>query len=297
MADNTTLNLMSGGDAIATDDIAALSAKVQRIKIGFGADNSYTEVSSSNPFPVDTELATALALADAMSTPTTAPVIAHLAAYNGTTHDRLKTVSGDAMAATGLLAVMGMLYNGSTYDRLRGNTTGLQIIGGIAHDGADSADNKPVKAGSVAVAHGSNPTAVAAADVVNSIANRHGIPFVIGGHPNIITLEVAYTSAQTNAAIITVSAGTKIVVTSLLTRCDNANTNDTGLRVGFAAATTPTTTGVVDSHPGVAKGSGMTTGSGSGIQGIGADGEDLRITSEDPGGSVRVVVKYHTIES
>lgn len=58
MADNTTLNTGSGGDTIATDDITdagvANGAKAQRIKIGFGANNAYSEVTSTatNPFPV-----------------------------------------------------------------------------------------------------------------------------------------------------------------------------------------------------------------------------------------------------
>jgi len=54
VADNTQLGTPVGsGDVIATDDIAALSAKVQRVKAGFGTDGSYTDVSSSNPLPVD----------------------------------------------------------------------------------------------------------------------------------------------------------------------------------------------------------------------------------------------------
>ena len=67
---------------------------------------------------------------------------------------------------------------------------------------------------------------------------------------------------------------------------------------GFGATTTPTTTGVILSHPGIAKGGGVVEGDGSGILGVGADGEDLRMTSEVPTtGSIDVVVSYHTIES
>ena len=52
------------------------------------------------------------------------------------------------------------------------------------------------------------------------------------------------------------------------------------------------------SHPGIAAGSGVVEGNGSGILGVGADGEDLRITSEVPTtGSLRVVVSYYTVES
>lgn len=170
------------------------------------------------------------------------------------------------------------------------------IAGDIAHDAADSGN--PLKIGAKAIAHGSNPTAVAVSDRSDLYCNRHGILFVIGGHPNIITLEAEYTAAQTNAAIITVAGGTKIVVTEIEALVDKATTVDVGLRVGFAAATTPTTTGVVLTHPGLAAGSGVVRGSGAGILGIGADGEDLRITSEVPtSGGIRILVSYFTIES
>lgn len=51
MADNTELNVASGGDTIATDDIAGV--KHQRVKIQHGADGSATDVSSASPLPVD----------------------------------------------------------------------------------------------------------------------------------------------------------------------------------------------------------------------------------------------------
>jgi len=50
VADNTPLNPGTGGDVIASDDIAGV--KHQRVKIQFGADGSATDVSSANPLPV-----------------------------------------------------------------------------------------------------------------------------------------------------------------------------------------------------------------------------------------------------
>lgn len=175
--------------------------------------------------------------------------------------------------------------------------TGTRAVAGdVAHDAADSGN--PIKVGYKAIAHGTNPTAVAAADRTDAYANRAGIPFTLGGHPNAVTLEAAYTAAQTDTAIITIAAGLKIVVTQIQMTADNANTVDVGFRVGFGATTTPTTTGVVATHPGVAAGSGISRGDGSGILGIGADNEDLRITSEIPTtGSIRILVTYFTIES
>lgn len=51
MADNTTLNAGSGGDTIAADDIAGV--KHQRVKIEYGVDGAATDVSDTNPLPVD----------------------------------------------------------------------------------------------------------------------------------------------------------------------------------------------------------------------------------------------------
>lgn len=52
MADNTTLNSGTGGDTISTDDIGA-GVKVQRVKAQFGGDGSATDVSHTNPLPVE----------------------------------------------------------------------------------------------------------------------------------------------------------------------------------------------------------------------------------------------------
>jgi hypothetical protein len=173
---------------------------------------------------------------------------------------------------------------------------GLRMSGCTAHDAVDA--GSPMKIGAKAVAHGTNPTAVAAADRTDLYANRAGVLFVIGGHPNVVTIRANYTGAQTDTAIVSVNAGSKIVVTRCSVTADKANTVDVQARVGFGATNTPTTTGVVLSHPGIAAGSGVVEGNGSGILGIGGDAEDLRITSEVPTtGSIDVVVSYYTIES
>lgn len=179
-----------------------------------------------------------------------------------------------------------------------GNTTGVRVEGELAHDAADTTTNNPIIGGARAVAHGSLPTAVAAADVTRLYANREGIPWVIAGSPGLVTIRANYTAAQTDTAIVTVSSGTKIVVTRCSVTADNANTVDVAARIGFGGTNTPTTTGVVLSHPGLAPGSGVIEGSGSGMLGVGGDGEDLRITSEVPTtGSIDVVCSYYTTAS
>lgn len=51
MADNTELNAGSGGDTISTDDLGTV--KVQRVKIQYGTDGNATDVSDTNPLPID----------------------------------------------------------------------------------------------------------------------------------------------------------------------------------------------------------------------------------------------------
>lgn len=59
MADNTTLNTMTGGDTISSDDLTTLNGaasgtqKVQRMKVGYGVDGTLQDVTAQNPLPVD----------------------------------------------------------------------------------------------------------------------------------------------------------------------------------------------------------------------------------------------------
>lgn len=64
MADNTTLNAGTGGDVVATDDIAGV--KYQRVKLTLGADGADDgDLASGNPLPVS---AAALPLPDGAAT-------------------------------------------------------------------------------------------------------------------------------------------------------------------------------------------------------------------------------------
>jgi hypothetical protein len=51
MADNITLNTGSGGASLASDDIGGVQH--QRVKIQYGTDGSATDVSDTNPLPID----------------------------------------------------------------------------------------------------------------------------------------------------------------------------------------------------------------------------------------------------
>lgn len=182
---------------------------------------------------------------------------------------------------------------------LKGN---VMVGGNIAHDGVDAGN--PLLQGYRAIAHGTNPTAVAAADRTVGYSNRAGVPFVIGGHPNILTKNLNVSDAdgaQTDTDIIgAIAGGMKYVVTMISVMADNANTQDVAVRIGFGTANTPAAdaAGIVVAHPGIAPGSGFVVGDGSAIIGVGADGAELRCTTEDPvGGSVDITVTYYTIES
>lgn len=177
--------------------------------------------------------------------------------------------------------------------------SGTHNVGGtIAHDSTDSGN--PVKVGQKAIAHGTNPTAVTATDRTDWYANRAGVPFVIGGHPNIISYSQNFTAAQTDAALLTISTGLKIVVTRVTVTTDNANSVNVSVRIGFGTSTVPAygNNGIVAGHPGIPPGGGFTIGDGSGILAVGADDQDLRITCGVPtSGSITVTISYYTIES
>jgi hypothetical protein len=177
---------------------------------------------------------------------------------------------------------------------------GASVSGDVAHDVADAGE--PVKMGMKAVALKANPTEVAAGDRTNWYADVSGVPFVLGGHPNVLTQSIQVTDAdgaQTDTAIITAAANVAVVVTKVSVMADNANTGDVSVRIGFGTANTPSVDAaqVLLFHPGIAPGSGVVEGNGAGIIGIGASNEDVRITCEDPaGGSINAIVTYFTTE-
>jgi hypothetical protein len=183
-------------------------------------------------------------------------------------------------------------------------TSVTSVQGNAAHDAADT--GSPVKVGGKAVAHSANPTAVAAGDRTDWYFNRAGVPFVIGGHPNPISISMLVADAdgaQSNVAAVTVSAGTKIAVTRSSMKADGDNTGKINLLCGFGAATlgspgTTPATQIIDHFPGCSAGNGSNQGNGGGLLSVGADGEDLRVTCEDPaGGNAQFGFTYFTIES
>lgn len=195
-------------------------------------------------------------------------------------------------AAEASLSVMDDWDNGAS--------DGASVSGDVAHDTADAGE--PVKIGMKAVALKTNPTEVAAGDRTNWYADVSGVPFVLGGHPNILTQSLQVTDAdgaQTDTAIITAGANVAVVVTKVSVMADEANTGGVSVRIGFGTANTPAADAaqMLLFHPGIAPGSGVVEGNGAGILGIGASNEDVRVTCEDPaGGSINIIVTYFTTD-
>lgn len=124
---------------------------------------------------------------------------------------------------------------------------------------------------------------------------------VTGLNTDIVTFEASYTTTQTNLAIVSVSSGSRIVLTQAQAIVSADTSVNVNFRIGFGASLTPTAgTGVVLTHPGIlaSSGSGVSRGDGSGVIGIGGDGEDLRITNSVPtGGELRVLISYYIVVS
>lgn len=220
----------------------------------------------------------------------------------GNVRTDLNKIGGTAISADGGRQQVNATMQVADADVSASNPVPSQVAGDVAHDAADSGN--PVKVGGRAIAHGANPTAVSADERTNWYFNRAGVPFFIGGHPNVQSVEYNWTTAPSSDDIVSASAGTKVVVTQLLVALDEAATVGVSVRIGFgdtlptAPADQATATGILLSHPGLVPGGGISRGDGSGILGVGADGEDLSITAEAPtGGSGKVIVSYYTVPS
>lgn len=120
--------------------------------------------------------------------------------------------------------------------------------------------------------------------------------------PNPTTVEYLWTTAQTDDAVVTIAGGAVVVVTQIQCTVDQATTVGVAVRIGFGASTIPTAptdgnavAAIIARHAGMVPGSGISRGDGSGIVGIGADGEDLRITTgAATGGGASCVISYYS---
>ena len=220
----------------------------------------------------------------------------------------LATVPSHAVTNAGTFAVQDATAQASLSvmdDWDNAASDGASVSGDVAHDTADAGE--PVKIGARALAHGANPTAVAADDRTNLYANRAGVLFTIGGHPNAKSAVYNWTGSTTDDNVLAaIAGGTKYAITRITFTLDEACTVGVAVRLGFGTANVPAlgaanadaVDDVIFYHPGMVPGTSYTIGDGSGILGVGGDGAELRLTAEAAtGGTGGLVVTYYTIES
>jgi hypothetical protein len=161
----------------------------------------------------------------------------------------------------------------------------------------------PVRIGAEVVEMGADPPTMSAdADTTNVVATPQGVLWTLGGNPNIITREYRATGVQTNDDMLgAVAAGSHVVVTMIDVTVDNATTVNPQVRIGFGTTSVPAepadgagVNGMVVAASGLAPGSGIVKGNGSGAIAIGASDEELRITCDAPTtGEIKVIITYY----
>jgi hypothetical protein len=129
MADNTTLNVGTGGDVIATDDLTTLNGgavsgvKVQRVKVGFGSDASLRDVDATNGLPVDiTDGTTAIVVKPANVSTTaadTALVVAVRPTPRNTYTATMARVASGLLTANTAKAVLSIEHSASSTKTIR----------------------------------------------------------------------------------------------------------------------------------------------------------------------------------
>lgn len=260
--------------------IHAKNRSIRRVTGTVGIENNQNEVTVDDSIPLEIADGSEIGIIDA-SNVRISPANEHSTA---------------ASPHSARLSDGSVFYNALTDTQIRATALPVTSTGNVAHGATDSGN--PVKIGAKAVYHNKSPTAVDENDRTNFISNIHGIPWFIGGHPNIMSFRANYTSAETDKLIVTISTGLKIVVTRIMVCASNANTVNTSVIIGFGSSTTPTGNSVIFAHPGMAAGGIAVVGSGTGLLGVGGDGEDLRATTSVPTtGSIDIVVNYYTIEA
>lgn len=142
---------------------------------------------------------------------------------------------------------------------------------------------------------GGLPAALTAAGNLRVAVQETSLPVVITRSHRIADVD----NAQADAALLTVAAPNRIVLTALQVLAAGSNTVDVAVRVGLGlvAVPAPTLAGtdkIALDHPGIKAGGGVAVGDGSGVLAIGAADEDLRLTCADPvGGAITVTYSYY----
>ncbi len=326
MADNTVLNSGSGGDTYRSKDRAGVKTQVVALDINPAGSETLMNgvmpvndnggsltvdgtVGVSGTVTVDSELTTA-DLDTGAGTDTRAVVGVALAASGGaqllpgdSTNGAKVQVAAALPAGTNNIGDVDVL----TLPSLPAGTNNIGDVDVLTLPSLPAgsnaigklAANSGVNIGTVDVA------SLSAAQLPSSLTGAGNLKVAIQEStlPSVVTrsnVVAASDGAQTNAALSpAVGSGNKLVLTRLTVKCSNANTVNVAVRVGFGTATIPSptlagTSGIVFDDGGMAPGSGVTMGDGSGALAIGALDEELRITCDSPtSGDIRVSYSYY----
>jgi len=212
MADNTTLNTGTGGDVIATDDIAGV--KYQRIKIVQGADGvNDGDVSSTNPLPIDgsvtvsgtvavTDNSGSLTVDGTVTANQPASTAYRVIISDGTSDVPLDAAHSDGEANTENHIDVGaklLVYNGSTWDRQRGDATdGILVNLGT--------NNDVTVTGTVTANAGSGTFAVSGTVTANAGTGT----FVVGDGGSSLTVDGTVAATQSGTWILGANSGIDI---------------------------------------------------------------------------------------
>ncbi len=307
MSDNFVINGTSvgGGANIALDDIGG-GVLVQRIKLKLGADGvDNGDVSASNPMPVTGAISGTVAVSSIGSTVGVSGTVTAnqgtAAAGSGawptsTIEDSTNTIvkPGDSTNK----AIRVNVVSGSTGNAAASNT-GSAVPSQADYGGLNVS-------GTLRGATGVNPTGTVYAQQIdiaslNNVALGSTLPVsgsvTVSGtvsitQPTLFVGRATYSAAQTDAAIATPTSGKSINLTRLTVATDNDNTAKLTFRIGCGTTNTPTTTGVVMSHPGMSNNKEYTIGNGLNTLTIGTVNQPLRITATDPTGAWDVNYEY-----
>jgi len=188
---------------------------------------------------------------------------------------------------------------GSSTVTLAGSEITLPVVVQVSGDtqaGSAQSVESPVLLGGVTANFGFSPNPTISSAHWPLLLSKIGQLFTLGGHPNIQTSRVSFTSAQTDWALASVASGSRIVITKCSVMAAAFNSVPVSVRVGFGTVNTPTDIGVVLAHPGLPAGMSLIEGDAGSIIGIGANDADLRVTCSDPtNGSIDVLIAYFTM--
>jgi hypothetical protein len=135
MAENTVLNVMTGGDIISTDVITVLNGtgiatgeKAQRVKVGWGAQGAFNDTTAANPLPITLSAAQMATL-----TPFGTVAVGNFPATQAISAAALPLPSGAATSANQAteLASLATIATNTSAGKVTGDTTASGTLGAL----------------------------------------------------------------------------------------------------------------------------------------------------------------------